>query len=152
MCVVIKVSCFIVILMHTSLHYTVCINSFPVVSLTASINVVSASMRTFQVNCTSTGGRALNMSVSGSSGMVTTTDIVSLGSPQRRGNDSFSTATNTITGGIDGDTYHCTASNGVSVPPTNTATLRGNYVAVSVHYLKKYTGHWVEKLIMMIYH
>ena len=101
---------------------------FPVNSVTASINVISVSPRTFTVTCTSNGGRALDITVTGPSGMVTTGDISAVGTPGRIGGDRFTATTNTITGGSNGDTYQCTASNGVATDPTGDVILRGDWL------------------------
>ena len=99
---------------------------FPVNSVDASINVISVSPRTFTVTCTSNGGRALDITVTGPSGMVTTGAISPVGTPGRIGNDRFSATTDTITGGSTGDIYQCTASNGVSTDVTGDIILRGD--------------------------
>ena len=97
--------------------------------MTASINVISVSLRTFTVTCTSNGGRALDITVTGPSGMVVTTgDISAVGTPGRTGNDRFSVTTNTITGGSNGDTYQCTASNGAATDVTGDVMLRGDWL------------------------
>ena len=89
--------------------------------------MISASLKTFNVSCTSNGGRALNITVTGPSGeMVTTGPISPMGVPRRIGNDNFVAATDTLTGGSDGDTYLCTASNGVSTDPTDVVILQGD--------------------------
>ena len=105
---------------------------FPVTSVTASINVISTSLRTFTVSCTANGGRALDITVTGPSGLVTSGPIVAVGNPQRRGSDSYIATTDTITGGRDGDTYRCTASNGVANDPTGDVMLRGDWL-LSAH-------------------
>ena len=101
--------------------------SSSVSSVSASIEVVSGRERTFKVQCTSSGGRALNMSVTGPAGFNSDLDnIQAVGTPQRMGNDSFSGNTDTIPGGSDGQSYQCTASNGVSTDPTGSVELRGD--------------------------
>ena len=104
----------------------------PVSSVTASIDVESGRLGTFRVRCTSSGGRALSMSVTGPGGFSEDLDnIQAVGTPQRMGSDSFSDSTDIISGGSDRQSYECTASNGVSSDPTGSVELRGdlyNYV------------------------
>ena len=96
-------------------------------SVTASIDVESGRLGTFRVNCTSSGGRALSMSVTGPGGFSEDLDnIQAVGTPQRMGNDSFSDSTVIISGGSDGQVYECAASNGVPPDPTDTVELRGD--------------------------
>ena len=98
----------------------------PVSSVTASIDVVSGR-RAFRVRCTSSGGRALSMSVTGPGGFSEDLDnIQAVDTPQRMGSDSFSDSTDIITGGSDGQVYECTASNGLSPDPTGSVELRGD--------------------------
>ena len=66
------------------------------------------------------------MYVTGPGGPYSNLNIQAVGTPQRMGGDSFSATTGIISGGSNGDTYQCTASNGVSTPPTNSVQLRGN--------------------------
>ena len=88
-----------------------------------SIDVESAREGTFTVTCTSSGGTVLNSSLTGPGGLDL--ELQPVGTPQYRGQDIYSVTTGTRTGS-DGDTYHCTASNGVPAPePSDTETLRG---------------------------
>ena len=99
----------------------------PVSSVTASIDVVSGRERMFRVRCTSSGGRALSMSVTGPGGFSEDLDnIQAVGTPQGMGDDSFTDTTDVISGGSDGQSYECTASNGVSSDPTDRVELRGD--------------------------
>ena len=84
------------------------------------------------MRCTSFGGRALDISLTGPNGMVTTEPITQTGALQRMGGDTFSATTDTITGGSDGDTYSCTASNGVSTDPTDDVILRGDILCTCI--------------------
>ena len=93
------------------------------------IVVVDRRERTFRVNCTSTGGRALNMSVTGP-GASFLSSIQAVGDPQGMGNDMFSVSTNVIQGRLDGDAYLCSASNGVSPDLNNSLELRG--IAINI--------------------
>ena len=78
----------------------------PVVAVSARIDVVSAREGTFRVRCTSFGGRALNMSVTGPGGFSEDLDnIQAVGTPQRMGSDSFSDSTDIISEGSDGQVY-----------------------------------------------
>ena len=90
------------------------------------IVVVDRRERTFRVNCTSTGGRALNMSVTGPDASFLSS-IQAVGDPQGMGNDMFSVSTNVIQGRLDGDAYLCRASNGVSPDLNKSIELRGSY-------------------------
>ena len=95
-------------------------------SVTASIDVVSGRLGIFRVRCTSSGGRALSMSVTGPGGFSEDLDnIQAVGTPQRMGSDRFSDSTDILPGGSDGQLYECTASNGVSSDPTGSVELSG---------------------------
>ena len=97
-----------------------------VVSITASIEVVSRTDEQFRVNCTSTGGRALNMSVTVPVGYNTTmSSIQAVDDPQGMGDDQFSATSDVIRGRNNGDTFHCKASNGVSPALNMSVVLRG---------------------------
>ena len=93
-------------------------------SVTASIEVVPGA-DSFRVRCSSTGGRALDMTVSGPRGF--TADISSRIEPvgDRRwlalGSDQYTATTDLISGGEDGDEYWCT----VTSYRTESVTLRG---------------------------
>ena len=84
------------------------------------------------MKCTSIGGKALDMSVTGPNGMVTIGRVITIGAYQRIGSDAFSATTDTITGGSDRDTYNCTASNGVSTNPTDDVILRGDILCTCI--------------------
>ena len=85
-----------------------------VFSLTAKIEVVSRMNKTFRVRCTSTGGRVLNMSVTGPDFNSDLSNIQAVGTLKRKGNDIYTATTGTIKKGITEELYDCTASNGVS--------------------------------------
>ena len=122
--------------MMLSSYITQCINfsgletlvSFSTVSLlAASIQVIKGRRAVFRVQCISTGGRALSMTVTGPDGFNSDlSNIQPVGDPQGIGDDEFSASTDVISGGRDGNIYQCTASNGVSSDPTNSVELRGN--------------------------
>ena len=95
-------------------------------SVLASVQVVEQRNRLFKVLCNSTGGRALNMTVTGPDGFNSDlNNIQPVGDPQRIGDDEFSASTDVTSGGRDGDIYQCTATNGVSSDPTDSVELRG---------------------------
>ena len=96
--------------------------------------MVSRRNGLFVVNCTSTGGRALNMSVTGPDGYSSDLNsIQSLGDLQRMGNDAFSASTDVISGGKDGSIYNCTSFNGVSQVSNSSNRLRGNFILYYCH-------------------
>ena len=97
-----------------------------VVSVEVSIDVESVREGTFTVTCTSSGGTVLSSSLTGPGGLDL--ELQPVGTPERRGQDTYSVTTGTRAGS-DGDTYHCTASNGVPSPHGQDAeTLRGTLV------------------------
>ena len=93
--------------------------------MTASIDVVSARNGKFRVQCTSTGGIALSMSVTDPDidNIDLTNNIQPMGTPQYIGNDRYSDTTSVITGGNDGDMYECTVTGLTS--ETDSLELRG---------------------------
>ena len=92
----------------------------------ARILVISARNGIFKVNCTSTGGRALTMSVSGPDGFSSNLkQIKEMNTIRRMGNDNFCATTDIMSGRSNGDTFKCVASNGVSSDPTNIVELKG---------------------------
>ena len=91
------------------------------------VEVVSEDQ--FRVHCISTGGRVLNMSITGPHGVVSPlSDIQAVGTQTWMGNDSYSGVSGTLAGADDGDTYNCTASNGVSSVHNSSAEIRGMYL------------------------
>jgi len=91
-----------------------------------SIDVVSAREGTFTVTCTSSGGTVLSSSLTGPGDLDL--ELQPVGTPQYRGQDTYSVTTGTLNGGSDGDTYNCTASNGVPLSnpiSSDIETLRG---------------------------
>ena len=106
------------------LLYYFCVS---VVSVEVCIDVVSAREGTFTVTCTSSGGTVLSSSLTGPGGLDL--ELQPVGTPERRGQDTYSATTGTRTGS-DGDTYYCIASNGVPSPHGQAAeTLRGIYTS-----------------------
>ena len=79
-----------------------------------------------ELHCISTGGRVLNMSITGPHGVVSalSNNIQAVGTQRWMGNDSYS-ASGSIAGADDGDTSNCTASNGVSSATSNIVEIRG---------------------------
>ena len=116
-----------------------CINLSPsVTSMTASIEVISGRRKTFKVKCRSTGGRVLNMSVTGPGDFSSQlNNIQAEGTQMWRGNDRYFATTAILTGGSDGQLYHCMASNGVSSSPTSTGRveLRGIIILYNITFM-----------------
>ena len=102
-------------------------SSPPVTQVTAAIEVV-AGTSTFRVRCSSTGGRALDMAVSGPNDYysnISSSDIQPVGTRMYQGADSYTGSTDVISSGSDGDMYQCSVTS-VGDPVTGTVTLRGN--------------------------
>ena len=96
----------------------------PVTEVTAAIKVeVGTSI--FRVRCTSTGGRALNMAVSGPNGYDSdiSSYIQPVGSRSYRGGDNYTATTDSISSGSDGDVYRCRVTSVAS--RTGIVTVRG---------------------------
>ena len=83
-------------------------HSSTVTDVTAAIEVETGTV-TFKVKCTSTGGRALNMAVSGPNGYVSnlTDNIQHVGRRAFMGNDSYTATSGIIYNGRVGDVYQC---------------------------------------------
>ena len=87
--------------------------------------VVDKRKGAFQVKCISSGGRALNMSITGPARHKhKRRSIEAVGDPHGMGNDMFSVSSTNLF--QDGDVYQCTASNGVPPNQTNSTELRGS--------------------------
>ena len=103
-------------------------------SVTASIVVVSARDGEFRVQCRSTGGRALSMTVTGP-GIVNsdlTGNIQPVGTPVRTGSDDYrATTSDIITGGSDGDEYECMVTGSTS--DTDSVQLKGEDHTLSIY-------------------
>ena len=102
-------------------------SSPPVTGVTAAIEVVSGTS-TFRVRCSSTGGRALDMAVSGPNDYysnIFSSNIQAVGTSMYLGADSYTGNTDVISSGSDGDMYQCSVTS-VGDPVTDTVTLRGN--------------------------
>ena len=98
---------------------------FLVSTVTASIDFVRRRYGEFRVQCTSTGGRALSMSVTGPDGSnIDLDNIEPMGNLNYIGSDSYTASTSDIiTGGNDGDIYECTVTGLTS--ETDSVVLRG---------------------------
>ena len=83
-------------------------SSTPVTAVTATIEVVTGTS-TFRVRCTSTGGRALDMDVSGPNGYSSdiSSNIQPVGTRMYLGSDSYTATTEVISDGMAGDVYQC---------------------------------------------
>ena len=79
------------------------------------------------MQCVTIGGRTLEIFVYSPHGLITdlTNSTEALGVTRRMGSDRFSARTEIITGGEDGDTYICRASNGVANAQNGSVELRG---------------------------
>ena len=90
--------------------------------MTASIEVVPEA-DSFRVRCSSVGGRALDMTVSGPRGFTAdiSSRIETVGNRRWLGSDQYTATTDLISGGEDGDEYECT----VAGYRTESVTLRG---------------------------
>ena len=99
-------------------------SSPPVTEVTAAIEVVSGTS-TFRVRCSSTGGRALDMAVSGPQYNSVISNVQPVGTRMYLGADSYTGSTDIISSGSDGDMYQCSGTS-VGNPVTDTVTLRGN--------------------------
>ena len=86
----------------------------PVTSVNVTYEVISGRMKSFRVRCTSTGGRVLNMYVTGPDFNSELSNIQAVGTLKRMGNDIYTATTATIKGSGYPQTYNCTASNGAS--------------------------------------
>ena len=87
--------------------------------------MVSASDGEFRVQCTSTGGITLSMTVTGPDGYSSdlTNNIQPVGTQSWIGSDIYTATTSIITGGNDGDIYQCTVTSSTSL--TGSVELRG---------------------------
>ena len=101
----------------------------PVSSVKATIEVISGREGTFKVKCTCSGGKTFTMDVEGpgySGEEQGQMRVEAVGDPQRIGSDTYSATTSVISGGCNGDTYHCTASNGAAPDQSHNVTLEGS--------------------------
>ena len=79
------------------------------------------------MRCSSTGGRALDVAVSGPNGYYSniSSSIQPVGTRMYMGADNYTAWTDVISSGSDGDVYQCSVTS-VGDPVTGTVTLRGN--------------------------
>ena len=98
----------------------------------AHIVVVSARNGEFRVQCSSIGGRALSMAVSGPDGYSSdiTESIRPVGTPARIGSDEYSASTSVVLGGNHRDEYECTVRGSTS--NTDSVRLKGEGNALSI--------------------
>ena len=97
----------------------------PVLSVKATIEVISGREGTFRVECTSSGGKTFTMDVEGPGYSGEEQGQMRVDDPQRMGSDTYSATTSVISGGCNGDTYQCTASNGAAPDQSHTVELKG---------------------------
>ena len=110
------------------------ITLLPVSSVNASIVVDSARDGEFRVQCSSTGGRALSMTVTGPGGYNSdlTNNIQPVGTQNWIGDDDYrATTSDIITGGSDGDEYECMVTGSTS--NTGSVQLRGEDHTLSIY-------------------
>ena len=94
----------------------------------ATIEVISGREGTFKVTCTTSGGKTFTMDVEGPGYSIEQQGqmrVEAVGEPHRIGNDTYSATTSVISGGCNGDTYQCTASNGAAPDQSHNVTLQG---------------------------
>ena len=94
--------------------------------MTTRFIFVSKRKGEFRVQCTSHGGIAINMTVTGPDGYSSdlTNNIQPLGTQRWMGNDKYKVTTSNIkTGGNDRDVYQCTVTSSTS--ETGSVKLRG---------------------------
>ena len=98
--------------------------SLSVTEVTAAIEIV-AGTSTFRVRCSSTGGRALNMAISGPNGYKAdiSGSIEPVGTRMYLGSDNYTAWTSVIPSGNAGDVYQCSSTS--FDQETGTVTLRG---------------------------
>ena len=114
-------------------------NTFPTVTVDVYVEVLSARERSFTVTCTARGGTVLNSSLTGP-GVNHTLNLV--GAKNMRGDDTYMVTTRPISGGVNGDTYKCVATNGAAVldsngeptDPSDSESLNGK-ICFSLHYI-----------------
>ena len=99
--------------------------------MSVSIQVLSRREGTFSVTCTASGGTVLTSYFSGPG--VMNSELQPVGTVGRTGQNTYSVTSDTISGRSNGDTYLCTATNGVTSPaPSDSAVLAGIVYACTV--------------------
>ena len=101
-----------------------------IVSVSASIGVVSGREGTFTVTCTATGGTLSTGSLTGPGLGGGGLQLQSEGSIGRTGQNTYSVTSDTLSGQSNGDTYTCRAMNNVS-SPMSSVVLQGIYDMLS---------------------
>ena len=105
-------------------------SSPPVTAVTTAIEVVTGTSP-FRVRCTSTGGRVLDMDVSGPNGYSSdiSNNIEPVGTRMYLGSDSYTAATEFVSDGMAGDVYQYNVTSVVS--RTGNVTVKGKSLFVS---------------------
>ena len=105
-----------------------------VLSVFATIEVVSGRERLLRLSCTTTGGQTLKIRIEGpnNKASVESLQVKPRGDTERTGNDTYSATTGIIAGGNNGDIYQCTASNGVASDQTHVTVLKGTRYTVAL--------------------
>ena len=123
-------------------------------TVTAAIEVVTGTS-TFRVRCTSTGGRALNMDVSGpNENTDISSNIQPVGTRMYLGSDSYTATTEVPFDGMAGDVYQCNVTSVTS--RTGSVTLRGNthvmcgqvFQVQFLQLLLQPSVHWSKQLLL----
>ena len=115
----------------SSFLFTACAT---VLSVKATVKVISGREGTFRVKCTSFGGKTFTMDVEGpgySGEEQGQMRVEAVGEPLRMENDTYSATTSVIAGGCNGDTYQCTASNRAAPDQNHTVELKGIHDVLS---------------------
>ena len=107
-------------------------SSPPVNTVTAAIEVVTGTS-TFRVRCTSTGGRVLDMDVSGPNGYSSdiSSNIQPVGTRMYLGSDSYTATTEVISDGMAGDVYQCNVTSVAS--RTSSVTVQGKSCLLALY-------------------
>ena len=131
-------------------------SSPPVTAVTAAIEVVTGTS-TFRVRCTSTGGRALNMDVSGPNGYSSdiSSDIQPVGTRMYLGSDSYTATTEVMSNGMAGDVYQCNVTSVAS--RTGSVTVEGkslfvgfiSWISPLLQLLLQPSAHWSKQLLIL---
>ena len=115
------------------------------VSVSASIGVVSGREGTFTVTCTATGGTLSTSSLTGSGLRDGDLQLQAEGSIGRTGQNTYSVTSDSLSGQSNGDTYTCRAMNNVS-SPMSSVVLEGMIMIPSVFIL---CAKWSVSYLML---
>ena len=107
-------------------------SSPPVTEVTAAIEVETGTS-TFRVRCSSTGGRALDMAITGPQYNSDISNMQPVGTRMYQGADSYTGSTDVISGGSNGDMYQCNVTNFAS--NFSSVTLRGKCIVPRVDFV-----------------